>query len=82
MKNEEISICLTGHRPDKLGGYNNFKNAIRLEEFLYNLLLKVIPKYKKINLSSGLALGADTCWSKAILRVREEYPDKIVFHIV
>lgn len=76
----EIGICLTGHRPQGLYGYNNYLLYKKLEDFLYNLIKKEIDKFDLFYLSSGLALGADTCWTKAILRLRKEYPDKIKFY--
>jgi len=41
---------------------------------------KEINKFDSFILSSGCALGADTCWTKAILRLKKEYPNKIKFY--
>lgn len=76
-----IHISLTGHRPSKLGGYN-------LNHPGYKLLQKELETYIERNLlvydtvvgHSGLALGADTIWSKAILAMKERYPDRVLFH--
>lgn len=76
----EIGICLTGHRPQGLYGYNNYSLYKKLEDFLYNLIKREIDKFDIFYLSSGLALGADTCWTKAILRLKREFPNKIKFY--
>lgn len=81
-----IGICLTGHRPDKLYGYNDYNSYLKnkdnnnykkLEDLLYKNIENIIDKFDCFNLSCGLALGADTCWGYAILRLKQKYPDKI-----
>lgn len=77
----KVGICLTGHRPDKLDGYNLNTNFYKI---LYYKLIKILElaleKYDVIECSSGLALGADTIWSYAILNARLKYPGRIKFH--
>ena len=74
------SIALTGHRPQALAGYNlsaPFYTA--LEEGLLSIARRALERYGKLVLHSGMALGADTVWSKAILRLREEFPEDVYF---
>lgn len=80
-KKRELHIGFTGHRPNKLGGYN-------LETPAYKALQRDLELYIEKNLNafdvvvghSGLALGGDTIWSKAILAMREKYPDRVIFY--
>lgn len=74
------SIALTGHRPQALAGYNlsaPFYTA--LEDGLLSIARRALERYGKLVLHSGMALGADTVWSKAILRLREEFPEDVYF---
>lgn len=50
----------TGHRPDKLGGYNRLTH-LRLEGLARDYLLKNKPKL----VISGMALGWDQAWALA-----------------
>lgn len=56
-------IAITGHRPDKLGGYH--KNPITVG--VYKLLDGMVRTQKahdpRLILMSGMALGADTMWA-------------------
>lgn len=77
---DAYSIALTGHRPAALDGYNLSTAFYReLEEGLVSIAHRALKRYGKIVLHSGMALGADTVWSKAILRLREEFPDDVYF---
>lgn len=73
-------IALTGHRPPKLDGYDlatPFYRRLRakLDKTIYDLL----DTHGLLTLHSGLALGADTVWSQAIIDAREAHPDRIRF---
>lgn len=76
-----IHIALTGHRPPKLDGYN-------INTPKYQALMHDLKEYIRFQLKthdivwchSGLALGADTIWSKAILEMKAEYPNRVFFH--
>lgn len=76
-----IHIALTGHRPPKLDGYN-------INTPKYQALLNDLKQYIRYQLKtydvvwghSGLALGADTIWSKAILEMKQEFPNRVFFH--
>lgn len=54
------SICITGHRPNKLGGYdwNSVKN-IAIRDYLYWLFEKEIIENNVIRFITGGAIGAD-----------------------
>lgn len=62
-----VKVCFTGHRPSKLGGYdedNPTKRAVKLE------LAKIIADLTKANdivtFYSGMALGLDTWAAEAV----------------
>lgn len=74
------SIALTGHWPAALDGYNLSTAFYReLEAGLVSIARRALERYGKLVLHSGMALGADTVWSKAILRLREEFPEDVYF---
>ena len=74
------SISLTGHRPDALAGYDlSAPFYQRLEEGLLSIARRAMERSGSVVLHSGMALGADTVWSKAALRLREEHPDEVFF---
>lgn len=81
----ELHISLTGHRPTKLGGYPsrsdyNAKGYADLQADLERYMERALDTYDRVIGHSGLALGADTIWSNAILSVRERYPNRVEFH--
>lgn len=82
MNNNKISISLTGHRPSKLG--NNYDmnsapwQAMKTDLEIY--IERNLEVYQTVVCHSGLALGADTIWSMAILSVRERFPGRVKFH--
>jgi len=76
-----LHIGLTGHRPPKLGGYNIQTPAYaHLQRDLEQYIEYQLQHHDVIVGHSGLALGADTVWSKAILAMRERYPKRVFFH--
>lgn len=76
-----ISIALTGHRPNKLGGYNMEQPSYqKLQQHLQQIIVKQFDVFDIVVGHSGLALGADTVWTKAILAVKEQHPERVVFH--
>lgn len=66
-------IAITGHRPNKLWGYNldNLKYQ-QLHDHLYQLL----QEYNPTHCISGMALGTDTIFAIAVLRYKQHNPDK------
>lgn len=63
-----MKICVTGHRPDKLYGYN-------LNDSRYKKLFK---KFKDLLIEdcteaiTGMALGADTLFALAVIKLKQE----------
>ena len=62
-------ICVTGHRPDKLYGYDltdpRWKN-------LKNIFKEKLIEMKCTNAISGMALGVDTIFALAVLELKKE----------
>lgn len=79
--NNEIHIALTGHRPTKLGGYNLERPGYKkLQAHLEQYIRFQLQNHDFVVCHSGLALGADSIWSKAAFAVKEQYPDRVFFH--
>ena len=73
-------IALTGHRPPKLDGYDLTTPFYRrLRSRLDRIISDQLDAHDLLTLHSGLALGADTVWSQAIIDARETHPDRIRF---
>ncbi len=68
-------IAVTGHRPDKLWGYD-----LKHPKYnkLYNMLYNLLDKYYVGHCITGMALGADTIFAYAALKYKKEYPDTIL----
>lgn len=81
MVDNVISISLTGHRPDKLAGYDLSKPYYtRLRNRLIVIIERALAKYDVVECHSGMALGADTVWSQAIIHCKKKYgSDRIKF---
>lgn len=73
-------ISLTGHRPNVFGGYD-LTTPIwnNLRQQLENILEEQIKLHGHVTAHSGMALGADTVWSQAILNVRHRFPQQLQF---
>ena len=76
-----ISISLTGHRPNKLAGYDLSKPYYtRLRNRLIAIIERSLAKYSVVECHSGMALGADTVWAQAIVHCQAKYGrDRVVF---
>lgn len=61
----KLTLGVTGHRPDKLGGFGNLEAAIRLEEIAFEYLRAANPGEVLI----GMALGFDTACARACIRL-------------
>ena len=73
-------IALTGHRPNRLAGYNlGDPFYLRLFNQLVQIIGDQLTQHEHLTLHSGMALGADTLWSGAALQLRETHPDRISF---
>lgn len=80
MKNT-IHIGFTGHRPQKLGGYDlSQPGYLRMQKDLETYIEKNLEVFDTVVGHSGLALGGDTIWSKAILSMKDKHPGRVLFH--
>lgn len=71
----EKTLCFTGHRPDKLYGYNykekgNIKFLLKLKSFIK----RFIEKRGITTFISGMALGVDMWSAMIVLQLKKEYP--------
>lgn len=81
MEKTEIHIGFTGHRPNKLGGYDlSVQGYLNMQQDLETYIEKNLEVFDVVVGHSGLALGGDTVWSKAILAMKEKYPGRVLFH--
>lgn len=62
-------ICVTGHRPDKLYGYD--LTDPRWQD-LKNIFKEKLIEMKCTNAISGMALGVDTIFALAVLELKKE----------
>lgn len=64
-----MKICVTGHRPDKLFGYDlNDKRWIKLKDIFKQTLVEA----KCTEAISGMALGTDMMFALAVLELKDE----------
>lgn len=76
-----VHIGFTGHRPDKLAGYDLSVPGYReMQDDLEYYIRRNLEVYDQVVGHSGLALGGDTIWSKAILAMKDAYPGRVLFH--
>lgn len=76
-----VHIGFTAHRPNKLAGYDLSVPGYRqLQDDLEHYIRRNLEVYDQVVGHSGLALGGDTIWSKAILAMKEAYPGRVLFH--
>lgn len=69
------TVCFTGHRPDKLGGYNeNNQIAIKVKEDLNMTIRNCIFNGYDTFISGG-ALGVDQWAAEKVLNWRREFPN-------
>ena len=72
------TLCVTGHRPNKLFGYNlSHPKWVKLKEIFKELLIQHECK----EAISGMALGVDTIFALAVLELKESGND-IKLHVV
>lgn len=67
------AACFTGHRPNKLNGYEPSQN----KELLWTIHECVINLIEKENIDTfinGVALGVDQWSAKIVLKLKEKYP--------
>lgn len=77
----EFHIALTGHRPNKLGGYNlNTPYYFNMHNELLEVIVNLIPLYDVVWVHSGMALGADTVWACAARTAMKQFPGRVKLH--
>lgn len=68
-----ITIALTGHRPEKLDGYNLYSPFyIELAKQLRSIVLQYLSVGKRVHMITGMALGADTLWALVGLKLKQQ----------
>lgn len=68
-----ITICLTGHRPTKIGGYNNYSPLnLAIATKLREKLLSYLNQGNKVHAISGVALGSDTLFALVVLKLKRQ----------
>ena len=77
----EYHIALTGHRPNKLAGYElNVPFYHRLHDYLLSIIETSLQSYDNVIIHSGMALGADTVWALAAENAMRLYPNRVQLH--
>lgn len=65
-----MRIAVTGHRPDKLGGYKTCALHDSVKDSMHELLAEYLDKHgKDLEVISGMALGVDQWWAQAALHL-------------
>lgn len=73
VKMKEIDCCFTGHRPNKLKGYDAENN----KELLWRLHAEIVNHIENKGVTTfinGVALGIDMWSAKIVLKLKEKYP--------
>jgi len=65
-------LCFTGHRPDKLNGYNAADNK-KLLWHLQKEIIRYIEEEEVGIFINGLALGIDQWAAKIVIKLKEKY---------
>lgn len=67
------TVCFTGHRPQKLNGFNPLDNIDMLKE-LKNIIIDHIENKGVDTFISGMALGVDMWSARIVLGLKDKYP--------
>lgn len=72
VENNVLSVAATGHRPDRIGGWDNEQAFTRLTDLAVAVLRRLVEQNpgKTIRVISGMAQGWDMAWAVAGLRLR------------
>ena len=74
----EFHIALTGHRPNKLAGYNlNTPYYLNMHKKLVEIITDLTKTYDVVWVHSGMALGADTVWACAARTAIKKFPGRV-----
>lgn len=68
------TACFTGHRPNKLNGYNPKDNSELLFK-LRDIIIDHIENKEAHTFISGMALGIDMWSARIVLKLKEKYPN-------
>lgn len=73
-------IALTGHRPNKLAGYNMSAPFYkRLRQQLMAVIAQKLETHDVVVCHCGMALGADIVWGEAIANMRFKFGSRVRF---
>lgn len=67
------TVCFTGHRPDKVGGYNPKDNKTLLWK-LNEIIVEHIENKGVDTFINGVALGIDMWAARIVIKLKEKYP--------
>ena len=73
MEMTNKTVCFTGHRPNKLKGYNPKSNKDLLWK-IHNTIVDLIENRDVDTFINGLALGIDLWSAKIVIKLKEKYP--------
>jgi uncharacterized phage-like protein YoqJ len=74
--NAEESLCFTGHRPNKLYGYDKLSEGnTKIRNALRDAIIYMYYTHGIRNFISGVALGIDQWAAEIVLELKEKYPD-------
>ena len=76
-----LKVCFTGHRPDKLGGYEENPISRATRAALGIQILELVEANDHVTFVSGMAIGVDTWAAIEVLKVRLQYPDKVALEL-
>lgn len=69
-------VAATGHRPDRLGGYDEENNALlRCLKIILREELETLYEQGARIFISGMAQGWDTHFAEAVLELKDKFPD-------
>ena len=74
-----ITVCFTGHRPEKLGGYDwNDKLNIKIRDNIKEVLEALLKHYpnEQFHFIFGGALGFDQFATQVVLELKNKYKDR------
>lgn len=72
---EGRTLCFTGHRPNKLGGYDERNPTANTCKALLSRLLEKAYQQGFRKFISGMAIGVDTWAAEAVIELRKKHPD-------
>lgn len=74
-----MRIMVTGHRPNKLGGYKPNPTQTWVKNELETVLTKALKKHPKLETITGMALGVDQWWAEISMKLQVPFHAFIPF---